>query len=41
MRWVRNLFLGMMLVMFMAPIIVVAGVSFNERKQLPAIPAKG
>ncbi len=34
MRWVRNLFLGMMLVMFMAPIIVVAGVSFNERKQL-------
>jgi len=32
--WIRNLYLGIMLAMFVAPIIVVAGVSFNEKKQL-------
>ncbi len=34
MRWIRNLLLGVMLVIFSAPVIVVVGVSFNERKQL-------
>ena len=34
MRLLRQIFLGMMFVVFVAPFIVVVGVSFNEKKQL-------
>jgi len=31
---IRNIFLGLILIIFVAPIVVVVGVSFNARKQL-------